>query len=288
MGEKFGPMQDPDRSGFSFLLVGSRSIYGDRLERFFSLVRALVCTIQTMRSNHQPTAEAYQAFETAYDFFNRVLFDRTLPPVLHTFQRGKNFYGFFGAMRFRHEDGEFSHELAMNPDHFNRGEREILSTLVHEMVHNWQRTFGKPGRRGYHNAEWAAKMKEVGLQPSTTGRPGGKEVGERMSHYIVDGGAFDRGFDELQRNGFTIPWSSTDPISLLRLEGGEDEIPDPDDGSDSNPNGEGGSSGSPTTPKKKQTREKYRCPRCECQVWGKPGLNIRCIDCNEVYFLVHE
>jgi hypothetical protein len=31
-------------------------------------------------------------------------------------------------------------------------------------------------------------MKEIGLHPSATGEPGGKETGKHMSHYIVSGG----------------------------------------------------------------------------------------------------
>src|SRR5262249_57307599 len=47
--------------------------------------------------------------------------------------------------------------------------------LVHEMVHVWQEQYGHPASRGYHNKQWAAKMKAVGLQPSGTIRklPGG-------------------------------------------------------------------------------------------------------------------
>lgn len=50
-----------------------------------------------------------------------------------------------------------------------RTDRDILSTLLHEMVHHWQYRFGTPGRRGYHNIEFAAKMLEVGLHASDTG-----------------------------------------------------------------------------------------------------------------------
>ena len=54
--------------------------------------------------------------------------------------------------------------------------RNVLSTvgpppyrpLVHEMVHVWQEQYGHPASRGYHNKQWAAKMKAVGLQPSGT------------------------------------------------------------------------------------------------------------------------
>jgi len=37
------------------------------------------------------------------------------------------------------------------------------------MVHQWQQHHGKPGRRGYHNKQWAAKMNSVGLVPTHTG-----------------------------------------------------------------------------------------------------------------------
>jgi predicted SprT family Zn-dependent metalloprotease len=44
------------------------------------------------------------------------------------------------------------HELALNPDSFiGRTDEMILSTLVHEMVHVWQQTYGKPPRRSYHD-----------------------------------------------------------------------------------------------------------------------------------------
>ena len=59
---------------------------------------------------------------------------------------------------------------------------------MHEMVHVWQHAHGKPGARGYHNKEWAAKMKAIGLQPSSTGMVGGKETGQRMMDYIIPGG----------------------------------------------------------------------------------------------------
>jgi predicted SprT family Zn-dependent metalloprotease len=77
------------------------------------------------------------------------------------------------------------HELALNPDHFIcRTDAEICSTLGHEMTHVWQHQFGQPSARGYHNREWAAKMKTMGLQPSNTGAVGGKETGQQMTHYV--------------------------------------------------------------------------------------------------------
>ena len=61
----------------------------------------------------------------------------------------------------------------------DRTNEQTLSTLVHEMTHLQQQHFGKPSRSGYHNKEWGLLMRAVGLIPSSTGEPGGKETGQR-------------------------------------------------------------------------------------------------------------
>jgi len=38
--------------------------------------------------------------------------------------------------------------------------------------------------------KWAEHMRGVGLIPSDTGAPGGREVGQRVTHYIEAGGGF--------------------------------------------------------------------------------------------------
>jgi len=80
-------------------------------------------------------------------------------------------------------------EIALNSGTFaQRTDEEILSTLVHEMVHHWQGHFGKPGRGRYHNHQWADKMEALGLVPTHTGLPGGRKVGQLVTHSIVAGG----------------------------------------------------------------------------------------------------
>jgi hypothetical protein len=39
-----------------------------------------------------------------------------------------------------------------------------------------------------------AWMERIGLMPSATGAPGGRRTGQRMTHYIIRGGLFDRAF----------------------------------------------------------------------------------------------
>ncbi|MBM5564638.1 SprT-like domain-containing protein, partial [Klebsiella quasipneumoniae] len=89
---------------------------------------------------------------------------------------------------FVSRDGGTTDEIAMNPAYFAVcPPEEIMQTLVHEMAHLWQHHFGKPGRRGYHNKEWAERMEEIGLMPSSTGKPGGAKTGDKMADYIIEG-----------------------------------------------------------------------------------------------------
>jgi hypothetical protein len=65
-----------------------------------------------------------------------------------------------------------------------------------------------PKNRAYHNKEWAAKMKTIGLHPSDTGQVGGKETGARVSQYIVAGGRFAIAFAKLAATGWHLKLES--------------------------------------------------------------------------------
>ena len=127
----------------------------------------------------------------------------------------------------------------------------MLSTLAHEMVHLWQAHYGKPSRKAYHNREWAAKMRAIGLQPSDTGEPGGKETGQKMGHYTIAGGAFERATAALMDAGFALSWADA---AILERAG---------------------------KMKKSGNRVKYTCPDCGANAWGKGGLHLICADCDQ-------
>jgi SprT-like family len=197
------------------------------------------------------TPAEYRAFQDAYDFFNAELFAGFLPHVLVTLQRHAHTRGYFAPERFNGRiERTAAHELAMNPDTFTgRTDEQILSTLAHEMAHVWQQTHGTPPRRSYHDRQWAAKMKEIGLQPSTTGEPGGKETGQSVTHYIIPGGPYAKAYAQLKARGLQLHWQSAPEAKQTKA--------------------------------KKESKTKFTCPNCEQNAWAKPDALIICGVCYE-------
>lgn len=203
----------------------------------------------TDRNDTTPTAAQFTAFQQMFDYFNAALFGGTLPPVILNFSRKANTLGFFAPDRWEREGEKVTHEISLNPAYLkHRDQRAVVSTLVHEMAHHWQQEFGKPSRRGYHNEEWAAKMEELGLMPSSTAAPGGARTGYRVSHYIIDGGPFARAFEKMPRE-YLLPWLCWE--------------------------GQGARAKKPRQPSK----VKFTCEVCGSNAWGKPDLKLVCGDC---------
>lgn len=244
----------------------------------------------------KPTHETYDEWQLAYQELNTFLFGGQLPDCLITLQREKNSMGYFSKQRFVNRHGEKTDEIALNPAFWaSHGMREALQTLGHEMTHLWQFHFGSPGRGRYHNAQWADKMESIGLMPSHTGEPGGKRTGDYMADYIIEGGRFEEAIDRLTARGFemkwmdrfvavtkrrpTQGWSSDKPNELtpaslaarlnLDPEVAESLAEDVDY--------------TRVTQAKQGNRSKYTCPGCGTNLWGRPGLNIACGDCDVTF-----
>lgn len=192
------------------------------------------------------TDSEYLTLSEAYRVFNEALFEGNLPEVLITLQRKGRTRGYFSPDRFENRrSDDVASELALNPDRFqDRTDKEILSTLVHEQVHVWQHALGKPSRNGYHNREWADKMISIGLIPSDTGQPGGRQTGSRVTHYIQPGGPFETVCDALLADGLKLQWAS---------KGRERAAP--------------------------QSKVRYTCPLCELNLWGRPEAPCICGAC---------
>ena len=198
------------------------------------------------------TKEIYTTLLQAYDFFNNRLFGGELSPILITLQRKRGARGYFSPDCFMTRDDESAdiHEIALNPETFvDRTDKEILSTLVHEMVHQWQQENGmKPPKRASHNAEWADKMVEVGLMPTATGAEGGPRTGVKITHFIMPGEAFDKLADELLESGCLLPLQAK-----VRLKAAAAE--------------------------KDKSKTPYQCSMCGTKIWAKPGVKVICGNC---------
>ena len=201
----------------------------------------------------QTTKAEYTNLADAFNFFNYNLFENKLPDCLITLQRQSNSRGYFSPDRFssRQDEGTID-EIAMNPDTFeDRSDTDILSTLVHEMTHVWQQHFGRAPRSSYHDRQWAAEMLLVGLVPSSTGEPGGKMTGQRMTHYIQKGGKFQVFCAVFLDNTKGLAWNSA---------------------------GGAGRGGAPALPR--VSKQKFTCPQCEQNAWAKPTAKLACGECD--------
>jgi hypothetical protein len=192
----------------------------------------------------------FNQLDGLFDYYNKQLFDGKLNDCMINMSRKKGAYSFFEPKNWKSKEGggEDIHEISLCPDSLDRDGKEWQATLVHEMVHLWQQDNGKPSRNGYHNKQWAAKMEEIGLIPSSTGAAGGKKTGQSMTHYIAENGLFIKAFNNLNEKKIKYP-----PLPKLPH-------------------------GGKTTSIKSKT--KYECP-CGNSVWGKSGLSIICADCNK-------
>lgn len=206
-------------------------------------------------SVNTPTARAYASLDAAYQFFNAKLFAGRLPPCLITMQRKARSYGYFSSGRFSARDGSgITDEISLNPQHFRtRTNQEILATLVHEMCHLEQHHFGKASEGGHHNKEWCGMMKAVGLHPSHTGKEGGRETGNQMTHYVIERGPFHLACEQLDKAGIIELYSeATSDDSKVKY----------------------------TREKKAASKTKFTCPNCGMNAWSKQSNLLACGQCN--------
>ena len=95
-----------------------------------------------------PTTEQFSSYQVMFDHFNRELFGGQLPHVILNFSRDlKRAVGYYAVNRWESEAKKVD-EITLNPDHLKRGPQATAATLVHEMVHLWQQSCGKPSAVG--------------------------------------------------------------------------------------------------------------------------------------------
>ena len=207
----------------------------------------------SLKTNVAPSVEIATELQHAFDFFNQRLFEGKLEPVVFSNVRLKKALGHFWAKSWtRRKDLKGKvHEIGLDFARLHgENDKEVLSTLVHEMCHELIEMLGKQERG--HGKYWVAAMLMVGLEPiilDAKGQPTGKATGPNSSHKIVPGGKFDETAKELLKTGFKLSWAN-------------EPMPEPEK--------------KPSKKKKAGAKAKHTCPVCQRNAWGAPSLYLHC------------
>lgn len=220
-----------------------------------------------------PTIQACAELQYAVNHFNDAFWDGQVPNPILTYTNMANCLGYFAPDKFQRSDGLVVSAIALNSAYLAVRPIELsLSTLVHELVHAWRHYLGPPNRKGskgkggYHDTVWANEMERIGLMPTSTGLPGGKRTGYRVTHFIIKDGLFDLACQELLDSGFQISWADR----IVRTNSS--------DGGD----GSGGADTANATAKaRKRDRIKFTCSNSACglNAWAKPSALLICGHC---------
>lgn len=232
------------------------SIKKTKAEKAEAAIRDVAATDVELATNIAPSIELNTELQTAFDFFNRKLFASKLAPVMFSNVRLKKSLGHHWpkAWARRAELKGKVDEIGMDFTRLReqgQGDKEVLSTLVHEMCHQLVAMLpGKPERG--HGHKWVAAMHLVGLEPiilNAKGQPTGKPTGPNASHRIVEGGVFDAAATELLATGLKFSWFS-EPVAQPEKKPGKK--------------------------KKAGAKAKHTCPCCQRNAWGAPSLHLFC------------
>jgi hypothetical protein len=128
------------------------------------------------------------ALKDVYIQFNYWFFDDKLPDPNFALTGHKN--SFVSDIA----PGHYLVNLAV--DKMNNTPRALCRDLVHQMVHIWQHWVDySNGRPGYHNKQFQAKMKEIGIECST---------GQIIDMLDIEQGDFEIQLPMLDRNTWEV------------------------------------------------------------------------------------
>lgn len=157
----------------------------------------------------------YTTLDQIFDKFNRTFSDALGGMIerdsfVFTLQRKTNVICKAKYQSFENTNGDFKHEIAINPEYLSvKPKIEILKSLCQELLLLYRYHHGDPETRqiDLYDEEWGEFMMVMGLMPSNTGKPDGKETGKKMSSYIMSGkGYFVLLCEELAEQGLLIDW----------------------------------------------------------------------------------
>ena len=197
-----------------------------------------------------PATEQANRLSLAFDIFNTELFNGELSPVMLTVSHKAGSYGYFQPSKWKSSNGQLVDVI--NLDSKTATDRpliELLSTLVHEMAHQYVRRVINGGMAsGGHGPDWRKIMVRVGLPPVKIG-----STWRQATHSIEVGGAFEQAFHKHQSELQTLPWKEC--IKEINRGNGVDRV-------------------------------KFHCDRCGSNAWARPAALLLCGNCSTTDELV--
>jgi hypothetical protein len=203
--------------------------------------------------------------EAAFDMLNRVYFNGKLPPVVITIQSSPRAYGHFTLGKVWQDNKDSYHEINIAAEHLSRPIENVMSTLLHEMVHlhcsvNRIPETSQNGR--YHNKCFKHEAEARDLH-----------IEHVRYHGYTKTTPTARFVEVLKENGFygSIERFRAGYIPIGGNSGGDGAGAGDNEGKDGKPAGSG---------KKKTSTRKYVCS-CGVSVRATKDVNIICGDCME-------
>lgn len=211
------------------------------------------------------TSRAAGYLEKMFRALNQDFFGGEIDEPIITIQNKSDSYGHVTVLKTWSIKGqeEKRHELNISSAYMARPIEEVVSTMLHEMVHLWNlKNNIQDCSRGqtYHNKKFREKAIEIGLNCEHHLKYGWTltSASEKIIDYIIS-----KGWTELDM---------TDGIDFSQLFTGRGTKGGTDD------------AGTPTTvtpPKTKSNSRKYVCPHCGMIVRATKVVNVMCGDCHE-------
>ena len=189
----------------------------------------------------ETTNELYRWF----DFLNNKFFSNELSQPMITIQKTKpNILGYFTLDKVWENAGtkDVMYEINISASSLNREVNDIVGTLLHEQVHQWNKEHDiKDCSQNIHNKKFKNKAEEVGLIVTKD-----KKVGW----------GYTKVSDELNQiiNNELNPKSEI--FSYYRI------VPEKKSAAST------------------KTQFKYTCPQCGMKMRGKSGCSVLCGSCN--------
>ncbi len=199
----------------------------------------------------------YNAFlENSFQILNKVYFDSALPSVIITIQSCKKAYGYITTRKIWKRATEQYYEINITAEYLARPIEEVLSTLLHEMVHLYcmVNNINDTSKNGtYHNKRFKEEAEKRDLKIEYVNYYGYTKTSptEKLIEVIHEYG-LNQSIEYYRQSESFISTGNDDDKGT-----GEDGI----------------------SVKRKSSTRKYICPSCKVSVRATKNLYIICGTC---------